>query len=136
MLEHALVVCNTRVELTEHCEIRLVRFYIESADRIPAIPYLGVFKLSCFLCSSFLKHLQDGDLPGKRIGFGVRGDHGKFYGRWLAPDYIRCTGDTRDRVLGALQLVTNDVKDRVRQRLEAYSAQSPLGGRFLRVVVG
>ena len=105
-------------DLKEHCEIQLVRFYIENPDTVPVMAYLSVPKLSCFLCSKFLKHLSDPRLDGPRIEFCVRGEHGKVYGMWHPPDDIRATKDMKDRVLSSLNSVANDVRGRVCYRLE------------------
>lgn len=117
----------TEVELKEHCEVQLVRFYIENANTVPVIPYLGVSKLSCFLCSLFLKKLDDPELPGLPIQFAVRGEHGKVYGRWLPPDYIVANGQIEQRVLQSLELVSAEVQTRARERLKLWVSRS-VGG--------
>ena len=122
---------SPRVYLKEHCEIQLVRFYIENPGTIPVMAYLGVSKLSCFLCSKFLEYLSDSDpgLPAPPIKFFVRGEHGKVYGRWCPPD-IKVTGDMKNRVLSSLSRVTDDIRKRVRPSLERPPVRSPVGGEW------
>ena len=114
------------VTLKEHCEIQLVRFYIENPGVVPVMAYLGVSKLSCFLCSKFLEYLQNPDLSGPPARFLVRGEHGKVYGRWLPPD-IRVTGDMQDRVRESLEGIANDIRESVRPRLAQPPVRSPIG---------
>lgn len=119
------------VDLNEHCEVRLVRFYIENEKAAPVMPYLGVSKLSCRLCWSFLKNLQDPKLPGQSppIEFNVRGEDGKVDGGWLPPDDIMANGETLDRVFQSLHSVSLEIQTRLQQRLKSWVCL-PLGGDF------
>lgn len=99
------------IDLKEHCEILLARFYLENLDVAPVLPYLGVSKLCCFLCFEFLKRLQKVD--GAPDGFCVRGGHGKVYGKWLPPDGDMATRAARKQVLQGLQNVATDIGVRV-----------------------
>ena len=114
---------STDVNLVEHCEIQLVRFYIENPDTAPVLPYLGVSKLSCFQCSSFLRSLQDPGLAGALVKFDVRGGNGKTCGRWLPPDSTRATGAIRDRVLESLQYLSDEIRTRLHQIFETTRMQ-------------
>ena len=114
---------STDVDLAEHCEIQLVRFYIENPDTAPVLPYLGVSKLSCFQCSSFLRSLQDPGLSGALVKFGARGGNGRICGRWLPPDSTRATGAVRDRMLESLQYVADEIRTRLHQRFETTRMQ-------------
>ena len=108
---------STDVDLEEHCEIQLVRFYIENPDTGPFLPYLGISKLSCFQCCAFLGRLQESGLPGSPIKFSVRGERAKVCGRWLPPDDIRATGAIQDRVMGSLGCVADEIQTSLRQML-------------------
>lgn len=113
---------STSGSFKEHCEIQLVRFYIENPNTVPVMPYLGISKLSCFLCSEFLKYLQDPTMDGPSVEFCVRGRHGKVYDRWMPPENFIATEVMQDRVGKGLQRVVVDIKTRLRQRLELYRA--------------
>ena len=117
------------VDLKEHCEVQLVRFYLENDNRAPVVPYLGVSKLSCSLCCLFLKKLQAPKLPGQvpPIEFNVRGEHGKIYGRWLPPDDIVAEADIQGRVLQSLHSVSAEIQIKVQERLKSW-VRLPLGG--------
>ena len=119
---------TARVDLKEHCEILLARFYIEDSNRVPVIDYLSVSKLSCFLCSEFLKHLGGQDLAGKPAKFHVRGEHGKVYGKWIPPNDIQGTEEVTTRVLASLRSVDEDIQTRVRQRLKRTQLNLTPGG--------
>ena len=117
---------STDVDLEEHCEIRLVRFYIENPDTASVLPYLGISKLSCLQCSVFLRCLQDPGLPGVPVKFATRGNHGKVYGKWLPFDDTRATGAIRDRVLESLQCVAEEIRTRSHQGLKRLGSYDSL----------
>ena len=108
---------STDQDLEEHCEIQLVRFYMENPNTAPVLPYLGISKSSCFQCSAFLGNLRDPGLPGPPIKFSARCERAKVCGRWLPPDDIRATGEIRDRVLESLRCVTDELKKSLDQML-------------------
>ena len=123
---------STDLDLEEHCEIQLVRFYIENPDTAPVLPYLGISKPSCFQCSAFLGNLRDPGLPGSPIKFSVRGERAKVYGRWLPPDDMIATEAIRDRVQESLRCVTDELKKNLRQmlRLLGYSTRCEFNERW------
>lgn len=110
------------IGLKEHCEILLVRFYIENSAMAPVLPYLGVSKLCCFLCFEFLKRLQKDCTP---VEFCVRGGHGKVYGKWLPPDDIEAA---QGLVLQSLVDVATEIRERAKRRLEGIRRKLPPRG--------
>ncbi|KIK15395.1 hypothetical protein PISMIDRAFT_16539 [Pisolithus microcarpus 441] len=75
----------SRHHLPTHAEVQLVlhivgTMNISTVDK-EVYPYVGCSKLSCFLCSTFLKSF---DHHG--IKFRTRGSHGKIYSLWSIPD--------------------------------------------------
>ncbi|KIK15979.1 hypothetical protein PISMIDRAFT_637647 [Pisolithus microcarpus 441] len=75
----------SRHRLSTHAEVQLV-LHIVGMMNINTVhkevyPYVGCSKLSCFLCSTFLKSF---DHHG--IKFRTRGSHGKIYSLWSIPD--------------------------------------------------
>ena len=75
----------TRKCLPTHAELQLILHIAKVIDvktmEREIYPYIGCSKLSCFLCTSFLKSFgQDG------AAFKMRGSHGKVYTLWSIPD--------------------------------------------------
>ncbi|CUS15716.1 unnamed protein product [Tuber aestivum] len=68
-----------------HCECTLVQYLAtshgESWDHVPAFTYIGVSKLSCSACSTWLDAFND---MGQRR-FHTRGSHRKWYWPWGMP---------------------------------------------------
>ena len=117
---------STDVDLEEHCEIQLVRFYIENPDAAPVLPYLGISKLSCYQCSVFLSRLEGPEFPGVPVKFRARGERIKYCGRWLPPYDIRATEAIRGRVLDSLGFVAHVIRTRLDQSLELFRCKGKL----------
>ena len=70
-----------------HCEVAVaLHFLSQNLGGPPPLPFIGVFKLSCFGCWSLFKALQ-------RVGANIatRGTHGKAYFPWKYPEELRAT---------------------------------------------
>ncbi|KAI5992173.1 hypothetical protein EDD15DRAFT_2577266 [Pisolithus albus] len=75
----------SRHRLSTHAEVQLVLHIVgtmnsNTVDK-EVYPYVGCSKLSCFLCSTFLKSFDHNG-----IKFRTRGSHGKIYSLWSIPD--------------------------------------------------
>ncbi|KAI6105127.1 hypothetical protein EDD16DRAFT_1633679 [Pisolithus croceorrhizus] len=75
----------SRRHLSTHAELQLVLYIIRKMDidtvHREIYPYIGCSKLSCFLCTIFLRFFR-------QLGFAfrTRGSHGKVYPSWSIPD--------------------------------------------------
>ncbi|KAI6000935.1 hypothetical protein EDC04DRAFT_3074700 [Pisolithus marmoratus] len=83
----------SRQHLSTHAELQLVLYAIRTMDietvHKEIYPYIGCSKLSCFLCTAFLKFFgQSG------FAFRTRGCHGKIYPTWAIPDMNGLHDDT------------------------------------------
>ena len=74
--------------LHTHAEIQLILHFSGREVTDGVFPYMGCSKLSCFLCSTFLKSYT-------RLRFSTRGSHGKLYTQWCISD---CEGLKEDAV--------------------------------------
>ncbi|KAG6328816.1 hypothetical protein ID866_10272 [Astraeus odoratus] len=78
----------SQVGLPAHAELQLVLHIAKTMDvetmNKEVYPYFGCSKLSCFLCSSFLKSFGPNG-----ASFRTRGCHGRTYPLWSIPD-IEC----------------------------------------------
>lgn len=69
-----------------HCEVAVAMHLLsQDLDGPPPLPFIGVSKLLCFGCWSFLKSLQ-------RVGaqIATRGTHGKYAFPWKYPEEQLC----------------------------------------------
>jgi hypothetical protein len=114
---HAYQSAMKRFEAKEHCEMQLVRFYLENSAVVPLLEYIGVSKFCCFMCAEFLKELQNPSHGGDVATFGVRRNHGKIYGRWLPPTKIEATEKVQAQVANrAAQTGVFDLDIRISNR--------------------
>ncbi|KAL4069066.1 hypothetical protein J3A83DRAFT_3472439 [Scleroderma citrinum] len=79
--------------LPTHAEVQLILHIAKTIDvetmNREIYPYIGCSKLSCFLCTSFLK-----SFGGDDTAFRTRGCHGKIYTLWSIPDIAGLRDDT------------------------------------------
>ncbi|KAF8245206.1 hypothetical protein K440DRAFT_412519 [Wilcoxina mikolae CBS 423.85] len=111
----------------EHCEIQLVRYYLEHHDHGLVMTYFGVSKLSCFLCAAVLKALQDPEIEGKQFEFAVRGTHGKVYGRWRPPLDLKVPDDVTKKMRRCIEEVLEEVQVKFRDSIARYLVPLPMG---------
>lgn len=122
----------------EHCEIQLVRFYLENSEVFPVLSYFGTSKSCCFMCDLFLKGLQhpsrdkiqklgDTSLNDNHFVFSVRGTHGEVCSRRLPSIGIRATKEVQDRVSVCVDAVLHEVETQFRRRMWELM-QRPMGG--------
>ena len=111
----------------EHCEIQLVRFYIENPNTVPVIAYLGISKLSCFLCSEFLNISKINLWRVHQSNFVCAADTARFTAGGC-PAKPSATEVMQDRVGKSLSRVVIDIGTRLRQRLERYRTPLIPGG--------
>src|SRR5438034_7145225 len=67
-----------------HCEVAVALHFLRSdpaSHDVPALPYIGVSKLSCLACWTFFRCLHD-----HACNFYIRGTHAKAYFPWKYPD--------------------------------------------------
>ncbi|KAI6037930.1 hypothetical protein EDC04DRAFT_3141842 [Pisolithus marmoratus] len=76
---------NSRQHLPTHAELQLVLHLMRTTDintmDKEVYPYIGCSKLSCFLCSVFIKSLHHNGIKLRTCG-----SHGKIYTPWSIPD--------------------------------------------------
>jgi len=97
---------TSQKHLPTHAELQLILHLVkttdvETMDR-EMCPYIGCSKLSCFLCTSFLKSFG-------RYGaaFRTRGCHGKIYTLWSIPDIAGLRDDMAPLLNSALKNMRN-----------------------------
>lgn len=80
----------TAIRVPIHCGVA-VTLYVLSDKRLPALPYIGVSKLSCLACWKFLSCLRK-----KKPGFHTRGASGKANFPWTYPGQQLSKSTTKD----------------------------------------
>ncbi|KAG6328865.1 hypothetical protein ID866_10224 [Astraeus odoratus] len=96
----------SRKHLYVHAELQLVLHIVKTMDietmNREMYPYLGCSKLSCFLCTSFLKSFGPNDAL-----FRTRGCHGRIYRQWSIPDVKDLPSDMEVILRSALTKMRN-----------------------------
>jgi hypothetical protein len=111
----------------EHAEIQIIRHFLQNPNITPILPYIAVSKLGCFLCTEFMKKLQEPGIPGSPpIEFSSRGTHGKIYARWRIPADMVLPADVEQRVINVLSQISVGLEGHVKAYLSRFISPRPL----------